>query len=122
MAIHRSLSFSVPIILDLTQPKSVLYFSKATMKLSLTLPFLLVAAVQAGFAPSNPHRVTKTAVASSVGWGQFDTKKQELPPLDGLGKKYKAKDGSTILGPSFKLSFSIAAMAPFILACNPPGA
>ena len=42
-------------------------------------------------------------------------------PLDKMGVRYKAADGSTILGPSQKLSASVLAMAPLILAINPPG-
>ena len=42
-------------------------------------------------------------------------------PLDKMGTRYKAADGSIILGPSQKLSASVLAMAPLILAINPPG-
>ena len=42
-------------------------------------------------------------------------------PLDKTGVRYKAADGSTILGTSQTLSASMLAMAPLILALNPPG-
>ena len=79
------------------------------------------------------QRIGRTDTAlNAIGWnvGKVDSprvaKKDVVitdlkQPLDKMGKKYKAADGSIILGPSQMLSASVLAMAPFILAVNPPG-
>ena len=89
------------------------------MKLFITLTLLLSAA-QGFVVLPNKQKVSSTQVLAFALFNKDPPADLSLP-IDEMGQKYKAKDGSTILGPSQKLSASIGVMAPLILAINPPG-
>lgn len=104
--------------------------------MKLLLLSLIVATANAGFA-GLPTASKTTALNAATGFDFFKpifaAKSSTYVPvaevkkmydsdderrLSGINKRYTAKDGSTILGPSFRLAMEIALMAPVIYALH----